>query len=342
MARVIIKEKREETTPHTFDRKVLEREKAKGKPEVDLFYKTDKTPVENINLVEMREGARKKGEDITTEPIEIYTKIVPVKSHRILVHFFRKKEEPLKQRNAVIFLHGGGFFGGDVETKEYQCKYLAEQSDALVIAPEYRLAPETVFPGQIDDVMATMNWICSHGEALHIDTEKIAVAGESAGGNLAASCCLLDKEHKIKLSLLIYAALDLVPADRTQYHWDYSKYPMDESQKEYIMNRLCRFKQMAYTMEKLYLPEEIDSSDERVSPVYAKDVSDFPKSVIIEAEFDYYKLCNDEFIKKLEAAGKEVDVICYEGLDHGFFDRLGTLPQTADCINEMARYIKMM
>lgn len=338
---VRIKEKKEETIPHAFEKKVLEREMAKGDPKVDLFYKRNQTNIEDLNLTGLRTDMKREGKDITSEEIEEIQKLISVEDHMIQITIYKKKRME-SNRKAILFIHGGGFFGGDVATKGNQCRYLAEQSDAVVISPEYRLAPETPYPGPLKDVMGTLDWIECHAQDLGIDMEKLAISGESAGGTLAVNCCLLDTKRRIKLAMIIYGALDLLPAEETKYQWDYSKYEMYPEQKDYIMNRLFRFKEMTEFIEKLYVCNGYKAEDGNISPVYADDVSLMPKTVMIEAEFDYFKLSNEEFVKKLEEHGKEVEVILYEGLDHGFFDRLGVLPQTADCIKEMARYVKAM
>lgn len=339
----MIKEKIEEMRPHAFEKKVLEREKAKGVPNVDLFYQKTTSEVEDINLAVIRRDMKRKGEDITTAEMEEIGKIVKVKDHMIPVSIYKRKDTKEKA-NAVLFLHGGGFIGGDVATKENQCKYLAEQSGAVVVSPEYRLAPETPYPGAIEDVMGTLEWMVEYAECLGIHKDKIAILGESAGGTLAANCCLRDQKGSIKLALYIYGAFDLAAAEETDYHWDYSLYDMvdDQEQKDYIMNRLFRFKELTTSVDALYVLDGTSIKDEGVSPFYAKDLSHMPKTVMIEAEFDYYRICNEEFAKRLEAAGVDTEIIFYEGLDHGFFDRLGSLPQTADCIDELAKRIKEM
>ena len=338
---IYIKKKIEEKRPHAFEKKVLEREMAKGEPRVSMFYQKNQIPAEDLDLAVLRTEMKREGEDITTSEVQEISKIIKVKDHMINIHIYRGKDNN-KKRNTVLFIHGGAFFGGDVKTKGNQCRYLAEQAEAVVISPEYRLAPETPFPGAVEDVMGTLDWMTNHAKELKINENKIAVMGESAGGTLAANCCLQDKRKRISLAVFIYGALDLTPAEKTPYHWDYSKYEMDEIQKDYIMNRLFRFKELTDYMEDLYVQNGYSTKDGDVSPFYAKDLSRMPKTLMIEAEFDYFKLCNDEFAKRLKEAGKDTEVILYEGLDHGFFDRLGSLPQAQDCIDEIAQRVKEM
>lgn len=339
--KICVKEKLEEKTPHAFEKKVLEREMAKGEPRVGMFYQKNQVPAEDLDLALLRTEMKREGEDITTSEIQEISKIIKVKDHMINIHIYRGKDTG-KKKNAVLFIHGGAFFGGDVKTKGNQCRYLAEQADAVVISPEYRLAPETPFPGPADDVMGTLDWMTEHAEELKIDEDKIAVMGESAGGTLAANCCLMDQKERIKLAVYIYGALDLTPSEKTPYHWDYSLYDMYEGQKDYIMNRLFRFKELTDYMEELYVQNGYSTMDGDVSPLYAEDLWKMPETLMVEAEFDYFKICNDEFVKRLTEAGINTEVILYEGLDHGFFDRIGSLPQAEDCIREIAVRVKSM
>lgn len=340
MIKIKEKRKKEETMKHAFEKKVLEREKAKGAPKVEMFYMKKTASIQDINLAALRQEMNQEGNDITKEDIKEIFQVIKVGDHMINVCIYKKEDN--RKKRAVLFLHGGGFFGGSVKTKANQCKYLAEQADAIVISPEYRLSPECPYPGPIEDVMGTLDWMTEHAEKLKIYEDKIAIMGESAGGTLAANCCLRDTKQRIGLAIYIYGAMDLTPAERTPYHWDYSLYEMNEEQKDYIMNRLFRFKELTEYIEDLYVQNGDSTKDGMVSPLYAKDLSGMPATLMIEAEFDYFKISNDEFVKRLDQAGKDVEVILYEGLDHGFFDRLGSLEQTEDCIREVADRIRNM
>ena len=108
------------------------------------------------------------------------------------------------------------------------------------------------------------------------------------------------------------------------------------------MNRLFRFKELTDYMEDLYVQNGYSTMDGEVSPLYAEDLSKMPKTLMVEAEFDYFKICNDEFVKRLTEAGINTEGILYEGLDHGFFDRIGSLSQAEDCIREIAERVKRL
>ena len=340
----VIKEKIEEKRPYYFEKKVIEREMGKGAPRVDEFFKPNEIVLEDIDLAQIRTDMKREGEDITTDEIVETTKIIPIKDHMIEITIYERKDQSdsKDKRKVMLFIHGGGFIGGDVRTKGNQCRYLAQQSGAVVISPEYRLAPETPYPGPEIDVIGTIDWIEENAERLNIDTDKMAIMGESAGGHLAINTCLKDEKQRMKLAVSVYGVMDLSKAEDTPYHWDYSLYQMAEEQKDYIMNRLFRFKELNDSMNELYLQNGESTLDGEISPLFSEHLDCLPKVLMIEAEFDYFRVCNQEFEKRMQEAGKDFDVIYYEGLDHGFFDRLGSLPQTQDCIDEIAKYIKEM
>lgn len=140
--------------------------------------------------------------------------------------------------------------------------------------------------------------------------------------------------------MIIYAAIDVNKVEDTFYKWDYSLYDMLEEHKPYIIARLNRFGDLNLIANKLYIQNGVNADDPDVSPVLSENVSRLPKTLIIEGEFDFFRISNDVFAKKLEENGVDVEVIRYMGMDHGFFDRLGTCPQTEDCISEMAEAIR--
>lgn len=319
----IYKPKLEETTKHALDKKVYEREL--GKEIHKDFYDSYDPDICHIPILEDRYLGT-VGMDISTKPISIVDQNIFVEDHYVPVRTYQAAN---KTKNVIYYIHGGGFVGGSIESKDNQCKYMAQTCGADVVSIGYRLAPETMFPGALKDCMGVLNWLQT------LDYEHIIIAGDSAGGNLAACCMAQDTNHCIDYGVLIYAALDVETYDQTPYHWDYSMYEMADKHKDRIMNRLYRFRNLAIDMKKLYVPEGMDVKNPEISPLYAEP-SLFPPILMIEAEFDYYRVCNELFEKKL----KNVETIYYEGLDHGFFDRIGQLEQAKDCIDEIGNRIK--
>ena len=111
---------------------------------------------------------------------------------------------------ALVFFHGGGFVIGDLETHDKECRLLCEKAGCLVLAVDYRLAPEDRFPAAVEDAWAAVQWVNQHGAQIGIDTKRVAVGGDSAGGNLAAVTALMarDADIDLKLQMLVYPATD--------------------------------------------------------------------------------------------------------------------------------------
>lgn len=336
---IIVKPIPDDDKKQVLDPRVLARVKDRGEPDISLFYQNEREDICLIPLEEYRSQMGFPNEDLTEGEVPVKTRLIPVDNHYINVHIYGETGMG-QEKPTVIYFHGGGFHGGSAATLDHQCQLLAEKSEGIVISADYRLAPENPFPAGLDDCMGTIEWVCKNFRELGTDPRNINVAGDSAGANLAVACCLKDHEKRIRRVMSIYGALELGLAEETPYGWDYSLYGINEEQKDYIMGRLYRFKKMMQIANPLYLQGRISPSEPLVSPLYAENLENLPPVVIFEAEFDYFRICNDLFAQKLLTRGKQVEVIRYAGMDHGFFDRLGTHPQTEDCILEMARYLR--
>ena len=321
-----IKKKLIETKEFALDRPVYERESRKAIAED--FYETYDPAIEEIDFVKARSGAT-KGKFIHEGNVSITTRNIFVKDHYIPVRIYEPEN---RNDRIVIFIHGGGFIAGYLEDKDGQCAYLAEKSQATVLAPAYRLSPECMFPGAIEDCLAVVDW------AKELNPGRIIIGGDSAGANLSVACCL-QRSGLFDLAYLLYGAYDLEIADLSEYHWDYSLYKMDKDQERAIRNRLLRFKKLAVEMKKAYVPEGMNIKDELISPLYSSSLHKMPSTLMIEAEFDYYLPCNRIFAEKLAKAGVELEEIFYEGMDHAFMDHLGTQEQAKDCLEEIARRV---
>ena len=336
----IVKPKLEETREHAFEKSVYEREVAKAIPEVGDYYLRAEANVEDTDVVGYRKRLARpdvQGIDITTTPIRQYDKLVDAGDRHIPVRLYQRDDDRTEPRACLIYIHGGGFMGGDIPFKENNNRYIAEQGDIVVISVEYRLTPETAWPGQIEDCMAVVNWAYDNAVRLGIDAQKIAVAGDSAGGTLAAEATLYDDRNIIKRTVLIYAGLDFTAT------WDYDDFEMCEEQRDVIMKRLWSFRSGSDAMNELYVRGKAPLDDPRISAQYSYDVGEkFGKTLMIEAEFDMLRFQMDAFARKLEAAGVDVTEIYYEGLDHGFYDRIGSLPQCADALEEIAKFVAEM
>jgi triacylglycerol lipase len=214
-----------------------------------------------------------------------------------------------KDRPAILHLHGGGYVLGSPDSMAPQCCAWAKGMDAVVVAPAYRLAPETAYPGNVEDAYAALAWLYKNAGQLGVDTSKIAVAGESAGGGLAAALALLvrdRKEFSFCFQYLIFPMLD----DRTTIRADLS--PMFG---EYVWDRdKNRF---GWTALLGQAPGGHDVSP-YAAAARAEDLSGLPPAFISTGAMDLFTEENLDYARRLMATGVPVELHVYPGAPHGF------------------------
>lgn len=204
----------------------------------------------------------------------------------------------------LVFFHGGGWVVGDLATHDHICRYLAAGAGICVIAVDYRLAPEHPFPAAFDDCLAAVHWVAGNVVSLDIDPLKLAVGGDSAGGNLAAAVAiaLCDKGPLPALQLLIYPATDMT-ADNGS---------LRENGDGFLLTRAA--------MERFtnwYVTDAAQRTDPRASPQFGAH-GGLPRAFIQTAEFDPLRDEARVYAETLSAAGVAVEYQCYPGMLHGF------------------------
>jgi acetyl esterase len=220
----------------------------------------------------------------------------------------------------VVFFHGGGWVIGDLDTHDNMARHICRGSGAVVVAVDYRLAPEHPFPAAADDAVAAARWVAGHLDELGGDG-RLAVAGDSAGGNLAAVVAqvLRDEGTPLAGQFLIYPAVDAE-----------GEYPSRvENATGYFLEK--------DTMDWFYghyAGAWDDAKDARLSPLHHADLAGLPPAVIVTAEFDPLRDEGEAYGEALRAAGVRADVQRYDGLIHGFFDRGTISPAAQKAIDE--------
>ncbi|HIZ45745.1 MAG TPA: alpha/beta hydrolase [Candidatus Olsenella pullistercoris] len=284
--------------------------------------------------------------DLTTGEVVETERLIGVGgTHRIDVFTYRAASAPACAR-VLVFLHGGGFTAGTERIYHNQMRFIAERSGALVVFPDYRLAPECPFPAAIEDAVATIEWVRDHAEELGADPERIMVAGDSAGGSLTCSCLLKDAGHLIRRAYLLFPSCDSSDY-RTQslYRWDEGCYPVAEEDRELAWSRIDRIRASAgaTSEESVYVQGKTTLDDPLVSVVYATDeqLRAFPPITVAVSEYDYLRVAAEYFARRLHGLGNDVRLVRYCGCDHGFLDLFGFEPQAEevclDIADELAR-----
>lgn len=316
-----------------LDPRILETAKLKMK----LF--SSKGAPNEYSLAKERYRPDKVCYDITTMQINYKEQLVEIGDHYIDTYIYQREAQKTKAP-ILIYLHGGGFTAGDMKLYMNQMKFIAEQSGATVVFPEYRLAPECPFPAAIEDVTGIVEWAYNNAEALNGDSNKIAVAGDSAGGNLTNCCIIKDANKIIKLGIEVYPACDSDQIGNGEYEWSYDMYPVIEEHKEFAYSRIDRIKSGGPALRNHYLHNRTSAKDPLVSANYLDDFSIFPKMIIIASEYDFLRVSSDIFVEKCKKANVDVTSIHYQGCDHGFLDFIGIEPQAEDTCLEIAKALK--
>jgi acetyl esterase len=216
----------------------------------------------------------------------------------------------------LFYFHGGGWVIGDLETHDVLCRQLTAEAGVSVVAVDYRLAPEHKYPAAVDDAWAATRWIVAHAAELGIDAERVAVGGDSAGGNLAAVVALLARDAgapRIALQLLIYPVTDLASESQSYAELAEGYMLTRESMRWFRAN---------------YLAKEEDAADWRVSPLRAPSLSGLAPALVITAGYDPLRDEGEAYARRMREAGVTVDAVCFGGMIHGFVP-MGRLIDTA-------------
>jgi acetyl esterase len=210
---------------------------------------------------------------------------------------------------ALVYFHGGGFVIGDLDTHDHLCRELALGAGCVVVSVDYRRAPEHPFPAAVDDCWAALQWVIEEGPTISIDTDRLAVGGDSAGGNLAAVVARRARdegEPDLALQLLVYPVTDLRPDNQWPSRTtNASGYLLTSDLMDWFGAH--------------YLPDPSDAADPDASPLVADDLAGVAPAFVVLAEYDPLHDEGLAYAEKLAAAGVETDVRDFAGAVHLFF-----------------------
>ncbi|AKO92224.1 alpha/beta hydrolase [Priestia filamentosa] len=263
--------------------------------------------------------------------VQVYSveeKTIPVSEADIPVRIYTPKEEgpyPL-----LMYFHGGGFIAGDLESYDEIVRPIAKESGYKVISVGYRLAPEHPFPSGLQDCYNVTKWATEHKEELNWDGENLAVAGDSAGGNLAAAISLMarvKKEFTITKQVLYYPALDL---DASEFRYS----SLIENAKGYGLesDQLAEY-------NAFYLGENANPNNPLVSPVKETNLENLPQALVITAEYDPLRDEGELFAENLRKSGVHVETKRYEGVVHGFLGKFTHLDEYRDIYQRTGAFL---
>jgi acetyl esterase/lipase len=231
----------------------------------------------------------------------------------------------------VVHLHGAGFVAGDLDTHDSIARFHCKHADAVVISVDYRLAPEHPFPAAVDDAYAAVEWVVEHARELYGDARRIAVLGDSAGGNLAAVVCQSAKARngpRIAFQALVYPGVDFRP-DAT-----YPSRAQFGGGDFFLSNRDIEFFRSCYLDD-----VERHASDPRASPLVG-DLSGLPPALVVTAGCDPLHDEGKAYADRLLAAGVPVEYRCFESTIHAFMSFAGALPVGVEGLSFVASRLR--
>ncbi len=248
--------------------------------------------------------AKQESEKVPVKAVE--DRLIPGPGGAIPVRMYTPEGEgPLP---ILVYFHGGGWVLCNLDTHDSICRSLANLAGCIVVSVDYRLAPEHKYPAAVEDSYAATCWVAENAAAIGGDAKRLAVGGDSAGGNLAAVVSLIARDKRnpsIVFQLLVYPVTDYCLPGTASYI---------ENQEGYLLNRTDMLWYFGH-----YLSDPQQAEDPHVSPLKASDLSNLPPAMVITAEFDVLRDEGEAYAQRLQKAGVPVILKRYNGLIHGLF-----------------------
>ena len=224
----------------------------------------------------------------------------------------------------LVYFHGGGWVIGNIGTHDSLCRDLTKQAGIVTISVDYRLAPEHKFPAGPEDCYAVTKWVSGNAALLSVDASKIAVGGDSAGGNLAAVVTLMARDRggpKIAYQALIYPATDAANSTPSQKEFSKDGYVLSKADMEWFYGHYLK---------------AADADNPYASPALAKDLKGLPPALVLTAAYDPLRDEGEAYAEALRKAGVPVKASRYEGVCHGFVSMAAALDAGKRAVAELA------
>jgi acetyl esterase len=295
---------------------------------VDATLALGLPPIERMTVEQARESIRQRtpalGPVQQVKTVEEHH--VPVADGTIGVRLYRPS--PTRPLPALVFYHGGGWVIGDLYTHDGICRAIANAAECVVASVDYRLAPERKYPAAFEDSYAALTWLAGHAPTLGVDPARLAVGGDSAGGNLAAAAALAARDRqgpRLALQLLIYPV--------TAHAFDTASYR--ENGEGYMLTR----EGMKWFWNH-YLARPEDGQQPYASPLLARNLGGLAPALVITAEYDPLRDEGEAYAKRLAEAGVPVTITRYPGLVHGFIRMINVLDPAKRALDEVAAALR--
>ena len=295
---------------------------------IDAMAALNLKPVEESTPAEARESIRTRTAALGPFPdvAAVVDHRVPVSGGQIIVRAYSPGGPG--PHPALVYYHGGGWVIGDLYSHDGLCRSITNAARCAVLSVDYRLAPESKYPVAVEDSYAALLWIVANAERLGIDRRRIAVGGDSAGGNLATVMALVARDRKgprLALQVLIYPVTDH-DLDTRSYRENATGYVLTREGMRWFWNH--------------YLAREAQGREPYASPLRASSLAGLPPALIITAEYD--PLCDEgeAYAARLRDAGVPVTLTRYPGMFHGFVRLTNVLDKARTALDEIASSVQ--
>jgi len=294
---------------------------------LDRIARANLPPINTLPTAKARQqmidASAALGKPESVDSIEDRT--VPGSGGAIPIRIYKPAGEQLP---IVVYFHGGGWVLGNIDTHDGYCRALANASGAIVVSVDYRLAPEHKFPAAVEDAYDAVRWVSENAIAIGGKSGPLAVAGDSAGGNLAAVVPLMARDRSgpsIGCQVLIYPITD--------HNLDTASY------REFANDHFLTRDAMRWFWDE-YCESDTDRDQACLSPLRAEDLQGLPSALVITAGYDPLRDEGEAYAKKLRQAGVAVALTRYDGMIHGFTRRFDLLDKAREALDEVADVIR--
>ncbi|MEM7135987.1 MAG: alpha/beta hydrolase [Myxococcota bacterium] len=271
---------------------------------VDAWYALGVPRIDTMSPADWRRRYAELRHGTVDLPVRSEDRTIPGPAVPVPVRIYRPAIE--EGSGLLVYFHGGGWVVGSVASHDERCRRLCHGARSVVMSVDYRLAPEHPYPAAVEDCYAATMWATQHATELGVDASRIAVGGDSAGGNLAAVVALMARdrnEGNLCFQVLVYPAVDR----------DFDRPSCIDNAEGYMFTTA----DMRWYVEQ-YASDPATHRDPYFAPLRADSLEGLPAALVITAEFDPLRDEGNEYAARLIAAGVETQHICYEGAVHGF------------------------
>lgn len=298
---------------------------------LDLVAKADVPHYKSLTPKELRQGHEAFFAPLSLPPedtVNVIEKHIPGPADDIRIRIYQPLPLPDSPLPVMIYYHGGGMMVGSIELYDTICQRLCKQSGIIIVSVDYRLSPENKFPAAVHDAYAAVLWTSKNAPSFKGDPHKLAIGGDSGGGNLAAVATQLLRDKngpKISFQLLIYPAVGNGKGYKSLSIFD-GKY-------------LSECEQLLWFYDQ-YMSSPDQINDPRVSPILTKDLSNLPPAFIITAGFDILRDEGEHYAERLREAGVATELHRYETTIHPFLNMAGVVEPAKDALDECGQKLR--